>query len=291
MWGNIIGAGIGAAASLIGGRMASRSQESQTAANIAQQREFAQHGIRWRVDDAREAGVHPLYALGAQTHSFQPSAIGGSPMGSALADAGQGIGDAIARTQTRSERSQVQQQAAQMGHLQLTRARLENQLIQQQILASQMALFNQYRSPPFPDASPGGGTVMPGQGDAPLTMEHPRDITRSLPTAPHQVAGETPDVGFSRDQAGRLLPMPTDQEHAEMLETITPARWYWYLRHYINPIIDRYGQTQHTAPPQQDPGPGMSWAWNWRHGGWEAVPDRRGPTRPQMEVDMRRRTW
>ena len=36
------------------------------------QREFAQNSIQWRAADAKKAGVHPLAALGASTHSPSP---------------------------------------------------------------------------------------------------------------------------------------------------------------------------------------------------------------------------
>lgn len=41
--------------------------------NLELQREFAQHGIQWKVNDAISAGIHPLAALGADTMSFTPS--------------------------------------------------------------------------------------------------------------------------------------------------------------------------------------------------------------------------
>ena len=44
------------------------------------QKEFAQHGLRWKVEDAKQAGINPLVALGASTHS--PSASIGSSSGS-----------------------------------------------------------------------------------------------------------------------------------------------------------------------------------------------------------------
>lgn len=44
--------------------------------NQAMQREFAQMGIRWKVEDAKAAGLHPLAALGAQTTSFSPVSVG-----------------------------------------------------------------------------------------------------------------------------------------------------------------------------------------------------------------------
>lgn len=39
------------------------------------QKEFAQSGIRWKVADAKAAGVHPLAALGAQTISYNPQMV------------------------------------------------------------------------------------------------------------------------------------------------------------------------------------------------------------------------
>jgi len=41
--------------------------------NIQLQKDFAQHGIRWRVEDAKAAGIHPLAAVGAAGASYSPS--------------------------------------------------------------------------------------------------------------------------------------------------------------------------------------------------------------------------
>ena len=46
----------------------------QIATNYNQAKEFAQHGIRWKAEDAKKAGLSPLVALGGSTYS--PSAIG-----------------------------------------------------------------------------------------------------------------------------------------------------------------------------------------------------------------------
>lgn len=43
---------------------------------IQYQKDFAKKGIQWRVADAKAAGIHPLYALGAQTHSYNPVGLG-----------------------------------------------------------------------------------------------------------------------------------------------------------------------------------------------------------------------
>lgn len=41
-----------------------------------QQKQFAKKGIRWKVADARAAGIHPLYALNAPTLTPNPIVVG-----------------------------------------------------------------------------------------------------------------------------------------------------------------------------------------------------------------------
>lgn len=91
------GALISGGSSLLGGLFSSKSNLKATKAQIAAQKEFAQHGVSWRVADAKQAGLHPLYALGAQTPSFTPMVIPDS-MGPAISEAGQAIGRAVAQT-------------------------------------------------------------------------------------------------------------------------------------------------------------------------------------------------
>lgn len=52
------------------------------------QREFAQNGISWKVADAKRAGIHPLYALGAST---QMPSFGVGQTGRAIQDAGEKV--------------------------------------------------------------------------------------------------------------------------------------------------------------------------------------------------------
>lgn len=44
--------------------------------SLSAQKEFAQNGISWRVNDARNAGIHPLAALGANVSSGPTMAVG-----------------------------------------------------------------------------------------------------------------------------------------------------------------------------------------------------------------------
>lgn len=93
----------------------------------ALQREFAQMGIRWRVGDAKAAGIHPIYALGGSGASYSPSPISldvpksgtgtgsaayaasappsvGNPLGNALAAGGQDISRALMAVNTQLQR-------------------------------------------------------------------------------------------------------------------------------------------------------------------------------------------
>ncbi|MEM2002493.1 MAG: hypothetical protein QXT77_07620 [Candidatus Methanomethylicaceae archaeon] len=98
---------IAAGGSIAGSLMGASSQRKANKRNILAQREFAQKGIRWRVADAKAAGVHPLFALGAQTSSFTPS-IQPTTDGSGVANASAHIGDAVAR----KGMQKIEQQAA-----------------------------------------------------------------------------------------------------------------------------------------------------------------------------------
>lgn len=122
----LIGAGISAIANLFGGSQAQKSQEKMAAQNIALQKEFAQSGIRWKVADAKAAGLHPLAALGAGTTSFSPVSIG-SPMAGSLSSAGQDISRAMNSMATPNEKSSA------LEALTLERAGLENELLRTRI--------------------------------------------------------------------------------------------------------------------------------------------------------------
>lgn len=93
MWEAIAKAGGELLGDIIGNKMQSESAEDQALANYNRQKEFAQMGIRWKVEDAKAAGLHPLYALGGSGAAFSPNPIvvGQSGLGSALGSMGQNL--------------------------------------------------------------------------------------------------------------------------------------------------------------------------------------------------------
>lgn len=114
MWQAAVPAAINAVTSLFGGSKSDKSARRAAEQNAAMQREFAQNGIRWKVADAKAAGVHPLYALGAQTHSFSPVYTGDTGTPNAIANMGQDISRAMMAKQTNSERLQERLLLAQI---------------------------------------------------------------------------------------------------------------------------------------------------------------------------------
>lgn len=139
----LIAAGaIGAGANLLGGWLSSNAAQDARAQNAMMQTVFAKNGIQWRVEDAKKAGIHPLYALGASTSSFAPSSVGDT-FGASVANAGQDISRAITATQTQEERNNSTVQAVQM--LQLERGGLQNELLRLQIRKAEQSL-----NPPLP---------------------------------------------------------------------------------------------------------------------------------------------
>lgn len=154
----MFGSIVSAVGGLAGGLLSAKSQASANAAAIAMQKDFAQNGIRWKVQDAKAAGLHPLAALGAQTMS--PSASLGATDYSYLAGMGQDIGRAIQSKMTKQERAEQQAYDQQMRQLNLRRGELENRYLEAQISS-----VNRTALPPsMPSAGSTAGLA--GQSDA-----------------------------------------------------------------------------------------------------------------------------
>lgn len=169
----MLGALIGAGASLLGGVLSNKANEKankQAQENAlrqeALQKEFAQSGIQWKVQDAEKAGIHPLYALGANTVSYSPTSVGTTPNSfDFIGDAGQNIGRAI-----QSGSSQTQRVAA----LQLTAAQLQNEGLMLDNDLKRTQLFSAARLAGQPGTGPGIPSLFGTDDGSPLLMHEAR---------------------------------------------------------------------------------------------------------------------
>lgn len=265
---------IGAGASLLGGLInksssdASNKQQMALAQqNIALQREFAQNGIQWKAADAAKAGIHPLYALGANTVSFSPVSVGSTAdtsMGNAVASAGQDISRAMAASSSEKTRA-----TAALTALQLERGALENEL-----LRSQIARMKGQIGPGMP--IPGQtNSVIPGQGNSQLTSANampgvevqPSKITVEAPGTPHQEAGVLPDVGYARTPTG-YAPIPSKDVKERVEDQFIPETM-WALRNLITPNLG----PGYARPPVGVPLKyGHHWEWSRSRQEWQQVP-------------------
>lgn len=255
------------AGTAIGGIMssntASANRDAQFAMNeqnIALQREFAQQGIRWKVEDAKAAGIHPLFAMGANTASFSPNQF--QPVGDdtggivqrGLSQFGQDIGRAVTATSTKDQRNNGITSA-----LALERQQLENDLLRSQIVRN----LGQ-SGPPMPSGVGRSGGLA-GQQDATLGTYNiePAEVGASLPKNAGQTAGPAiPQVtwGMSPDARG-IQPFPPKALGVED-ELGAPLMLDWYIRNRILPNVRSGSQPDMAVVRKMFPGAiGVRWSY------------------------------
>jgi len=216
---------------------------------IATQKEFAQNGIRWKMDDAKAAGIHPLAALGAPTASGGGTMITSQPdtsVSQGLQNMGQSVSRAIQSQRTAQER--------QLADLQLANAQadLDGKLIENQIKSSSYQKMNQV-GPAFPSAM--DGAMIPGQGNSVIpgfkvtpseasassrfnsgvqagginSLQYTREADGSIGIAPSKDAKERNEDDFIAESLwhikNRFMPPPPDPREWPLPKGFT--KWQW----------------------------------------------------------------
>lgn len=146
MWAAAIPAIAAVAGSLIG----ARSQRNANEANEQVQREFAQHGVSWRVADAKAAGLHPLFALSGSGATYSPSAqpvFNGAELGQNLSRAASAF-------------SSPTDQELKKAQLEAVQAATTRDYAQASVFASEAKRLEQQSNPPVAQSFP---VSMPGQ--------------------------------------------------------------------------------------------------------------------------------
>lgn len=271
----MLGSLISAGANLIGGLInkssadsAREASERAAANNIAMQREFAQSGIQWRVEDAKKAGIHPIYALGSGGASFSPVSsnfTADTSLGNAMAAAGQDLGRAINSTRTQSQR--VDAFTATARKLQLEKAGLENDLLRTEI-ASKIGRLRSPGSPPFPAAS--DNWLIPGQVQSDLIKPRPLEVAPGAPAAPQSEGGAITDVGQARTKDG-WAPVPSQ----DVKERIEDNMFQEAMHFYRNNVLPSLGHN--LSPPPFKAPPGKNWWFNVLRQEYQLLPEGERP--------------
>nr|QJB20641.1 MAG: DNA pilot protein [Microvirus sp.] len=252
------GASQGAKAAKKGAKINAAAALKASKMNLKYQKQFARNSLRWKVRDARKAGLHPLAALGAQTTSFSPSFVSGNP-GDGLIEAGrikaagmdsmgQSIGRAAAALGDVDDRNAMY--VAKLQELQLQNAQLNNA-----VLASQVANLNQPGNPP---TAPTGRYLVDGQNSATLSRS---SLVKDTPlervvgvNGGQQEPGSVTDLGWTRTKDGFAPVMSKDAK--ERLEEDWIGGLTWNLRNRVLQNL-QIGLT----PPYEAP-KGKYWYYN-----------------------------
>lgn len=212
--GNIAGALIGA-----------KSQRRANESNEATQREFAQHGIRWRVEDAKAAGLHPLYALGGGGATYSPAAqpvFDGASLGQNLSRAAKAF-------------STSEEQALRAANIRALEAAADKDFAAASAYRSEAARNAQAQTPPVAQSFPvsGGPTRHMFDAEVYVDGQAPQFISGVGgvgdagiplgPVGPKYVKGGNASPMFQRFQGVNgevLLPTPEASEALESMENL-----------------------------------------------------------------------
>lgn len=202
------------------------------------QKEFASNAIQWKVKDAKAAGINPLVALGANTMSYSPQAIGGgTEMQSQM---GQDLSRSALQTATNTQRAATQ--------LNLENMDLKNDLLRTEIASAKARLTSQI--------SPGG---------MPDVQEMPLKKIKAHKNAQNQEVGYLSDTGYAKTPTG-LAPVPS----ADVTERIEDKLLYeapHAYRNLIKPIWSKANKPQKKYLPK-----GFNdWQWSVRNMEWQPV--------------------
>jgi len=269
VWPAIIAAG----AALAGGALSGDRNRRSVHEQMDFQREFAQMGIRWRVADAKAAGIHPLYALGSSGASAAPISVGDS-YGPVLAEAGQDISRAMMAGKGSKDRLGDFMKDAEAAQYQRDSRKLdleerstriagqvlqnENEMLKQGAMLRALRLSEQMRrQPSFPD------------GTAPLgaIKDVPSERVSGDALMPGREAASTPGMRTFRYGNERSMDLP-GAELSESLEGMGVMGHlvgpYMTMRHWLDQGENYFRRRDREAPP----------GYRWEHVGnaWRLRP-------------------
>lgn len=254
--------------SIVGGLTSANSAENATHDNIAyareksdqdyaRQKEFAQNGIQWRVDDAVKAGLHPLFALGGGGASYAPSSTavtfddGGKDLGRSISEMGQNV----SRAALASQSAEIQKRQVAISEA-LAAAATTKDYAQAEYYNSMAARargeFNQ-SGPAMGDSSgwvTSGNDVVhqgtpntPGQTMSPFfdrRQVKPSEVVSANSDDPASEAGTSPHwKTYTLNSKGMLIQLPAGSGPSEAYESMAESKTL--LGFVIGRNVEKYG--------------------------------------------------
>lgn len=151
-----MGQGADIHANMVGRFVDNELMRRQSSKAYDRQKEFAQAGVQWRVKDAQAAGVHPLYALGANVSSYAPQSV----FDPGFSQMGQDVSRAARATMTSEQRVDLEMRRALVG------SQIQESDARRDLLYAQAARTRMESGPAFP--SGGVPSSDPASYHAPL---------------------------------------------------------------------------------------------------------------------------
>jgi len=266
-------AGIGSFAlsmkNLFGGNSAKKMMREQ----MEFQAMMAQNGIQWRVQDAQKAGIHPLYALGANVHAASPVSVMDNSTLPDFQAMGQGLQSIIDRVAPPAEKA-----ATRLQTLTENRMELENQK-----LATEIALLRQPTAgPQFPQLAQGEiyspmgnrpaavsvSPLIPGQGSTDqveIKAAEPISARRGLPS---DEAGDHPDSKWLESRTGGTYMRPGAALNLDDMDITNPMALSWLIENRALPF---FGKNQKPPPDSKLPRGAIGWRYRPLSAEWEPV--------------------
>lgn len=210
--------------------------------------EFAKFGVRWRVEDARAAGIHPLAALGAQIHQapqlpvFSESGSESAPFGE-LFRSGQDIMRAVMASAPNSQREET------LFHLAVQRGELENALLASQLMKAQGQL-----GPPMPESA--GYAPQPHK---PVVTSGGKGVDPGVVNA----------ISYELSPDGKFAAIVPSKDVKERIEDSFWPELRWDIQHQLLPFI---GMGNIPPKPGFPPPRGHEWVWQQGKLGYQAMP-------------------
>ena len=223
---------VSAGGSILGGTISSLFNRSSVKEQTAFQREAMQNGIQWRVADAKAAGLHPLFALGANLPTPAPMVLG-DQLGPALAEAGQSIGNALSRQESQHDRA-MRMMDYEVATATRRKIDAEASFAEAQAFASWRALEGQAQQSGLGvqgETNPmGQAPNPPGNGVGQIDLK-PSEVISHKQDAPHVSAGMNPayEERWLAEGFPIMLPVASGESPEEIISEMSIPAWLGLL--------------------------------------------------------------